>query len=54
MDASYLTEGIKAKGQMWKKKISYCITKKNKMDSMAFYFSNQQWTGDMKAWITRV
>lgn len=27
MDASYFTEGIKVKGQMWNK-IPYCITKK--------------------------
>lgn len=53
MDASYFTERIKVKGQMWDR-IPYCITKKNKMDPMAFYFSNKQWTSDKKAWITRV
>ena len=38
----HFTEGIKVKGQMWKKKTLYSITKKNKMDPVAFYFSNKQ------------
>ena len=53
-DASYFTEGIKVKGQMWKKKTLYSITKKNKMDPVAFYFSNKQWTSDVKARIIRI
>lgn len=53
MDESYFTERVKVKEQMWKK-IPCCTTKKIKMDPMAFYFSNKQWTGGMKARITRV
>ena len=50
----HFTEGIKVKGQMWKKKTLYSITKKNKMDPVAFYFSNKQWTSDVKARIIRI
>ena len=33
-------------------KTLYSVTKKNKMDPVAFYFSIKQWTSDVKARIT--